>query len=86
MHGRTRKKNIEEAKHTIDLKDAGFITLNIDLVQMGLGGSDNWSDVGAPLPQYQIPAKDYEYGFYLMPCILAGKKQVEDVVNDLRKR
>lgn len=80
------QKNIEEAKHTIDLKDAGFVTLNIDLVQMGLGGSDNWSDVGAPLPQYQIPAKNYQYSFYLMPCKMAGKKQVEDVVNDLRKR
>lgn len=61
------EENIQSAKHTNKLKDAGYITLNIDLVQMGLGGNDNWSDVGAPLPQYQIPAKDYRYSFYLYP-------------------
>ena len=31
------EENISNAKHTIDLKDAGFITLNIDLIQMGVG-------------------------------------------------
>ena len=35
------EENISNAKHTIDLKDAGFITLNIDLVQMGVGGNDS---------------------------------------------
>ncbi|MFL5739387.1 MAG: glycoside hydrolase family 2 TIM barrel-domain containing protein [Flavisolibacter sp.] len=59
--------NIENAKHTIDLKDAGYITLNIDLVQMGVGGNDSWSDVAAPLEKYQIPARDYHYSFYLVP-------------------
>jgi beta-galactosidase len=62
------QKNIEEAKHTDKLKDAGYITLNIDLKQMGVGGNDSWSDVGAPLEKYQIPAKAYNYSFYLLPC------------------
>lgn len=60
--------NILHAKHTNKLKDAGFITLNIDLVQMGLGGNDSWSEVAAPLEQYRIPAKDYHYTFYIAPC------------------
>ncbi|WP_187262084.1 glycoside hydrolase family 2 TIM barrel-domain containing protein [Pontibacter beigongshangensis] len=59
--------NINAAKHTYDLKDAGFITLNIDLEQMGVGGNDSWSDVAQPLAQYQIPAKPYRYSFYLQP-------------------
>jgi beta-galactosidase len=59
--------NIVAAKHTNKLKDAGFITLNIDLIQMGLGGNDSWSDVAAPLDIYQIPAKPYSYSFYLYP-------------------
>ena len=59
--------NFENAKHTIDLKDAGYITLNIDLVQMGVGGNDSWSDVAAPLEKYQIPSGSYHYSFYLMP-------------------
>ncbi len=61
------EENINEARHTFDLEDAGFITLNIDLKQMGIGGNDSWSDVGAPLDKYQIKAGDYHYGFFLTP-------------------
>jgi beta-galactosidase len=43
---RYTEENINQAKHTIDLKDPGFVTLNIDLKQMGVGGNDSWSDVG----------------------------------------
>jgi beta-galactosidase len=62
------EENIQNSKHTNKLKDAGFITLNIDLIQMGVGGNDSWSDVAAPLEQYQIKAKDYQYSFYLVPA------------------
>ena len=60
-------ENLESSRHTNTLKDAGYITVNIDLVQMGVGGNDSWSDVAAPLDQYQIPAKKYTYSFYLVP-------------------
>lgn len=60
--------NLDEARHTCDLVDPGFITLNIDLVQMGIGGNDSWSPVSQPLPQYQVPARPYRYSFYLYPC------------------
>jgi beta-galactosidase len=62
------EKNIVTTKHTDKLVDAGFITLNIDLIQMGVGGNDSWSPVGAPLEKYRIPAKDCSYNFYLFPC------------------
>ena len=58
---------INQAKHTNELKDAGYITLNIDLIQMGIGGNDSWSQVAAPLEKYQVPAKNYAYSFYLVP-------------------
>jgi beta-galactosidase len=61
------EENIQNAKHTNKLKDAGFITLNIDLVQMGVGGNDSWSDVAAALEKYQVKAKDYQYSFYIVP-------------------
>jgi beta-galactosidase len=61
------EENMNRAKHTIDLKDPGFVTLNIDLKQMGVGGNDSWSPVGAPLQKYQIPAKNYSYHFYIKP-------------------
>jgi beta-galactosidase len=77
------EQNIEQAKHTIDLKEAGYITLNIDLVQMGVGGNDSWSDVAAPLEKYQIPAKDYQYSFYLLPY-KKGKQAISNVVRGVR--
>jgi beta-galactosidase len=61
------EENIGNAKHTNKLKDAGLVTLNIDLIQMGVGGNDSWSDVAAPLEKYQVPARDYNYSFYLVP-------------------
>jgi beta-galactosidase len=61
------EENIRTARHTNKLKDAGFVTLNIDLKQMGVGGNDSWSDVAAPLEQYRIPAGNYHYSFYLTP-------------------
>jgi beta-galactosidase len=66
--------NIENAKHTIDLKDAGYITLNIDLIQMGVGGNDSWSDVAAPLEIYRIPSGTYHYSFHIMPWKTAPSK------------
>lgn len=58
-------ENINAAEHTYELEDAGFITVNIDLVQMGVGGNDSWSDVAQPLQQYQLPAKPYRYSYYI---------------------
>ena len=65
------EENIGNAKHTNKLVKAPYITLNIDLVQMGVGGNDSWSEVAAPLEKYQVKAKDYHYSFFLVP--LAGK-------------
>jgi beta-galactosidase len=68
------EQNIIAARHTNKLKDAGLITLNIDLKQMGVGGNDSWSDVAAPLPQYQLQAKPYHYTFYLKPLNVDAAK------------
>lgn len=67
------ENNISEAKHTHKLVDAGFITLNIDLEQMGVGGNDSWSEVAAPLEQYQLKAQPYQYTFYITPLNVKDK-------------
>jgi beta-galactosidase len=77
------EQNIVAAKHTNKLKDAGFITLNIDLIQMGVGGNDTWSDVSQPLSQYQIKSKPYKYSFYLMPSILK-KEEISNVSKKIK--
>ncbi|MCD0489370.1 DUF4981 domain-containing protein [Pedobacter sp. MC2016-14] len=76
-------ENIQNAKHTNKLKDAGYLTLNIDLIQMGVGGNDSWSDVAAPLAQYQIPSKSYQYSFYLVP-VKAAKEAVPALVKKIK--
>ncbi len=60
------EENINEAKHIYELKNPGYLTLNIDLKQMGVGGNDSWSEVAAPLDKYQIPSGDYSYTFYMI--------------------
>ncbi|MEP6676502.1 MAG: glycoside hydrolase family 2 TIM barrel-domain containing protein [Ferruginibacter sp.] len=75
------EQNIQTARHTNKLKDAGFITLNIDLVQMGVGGNDSWSEVAAPLEQYQVKSQAYSYSFYLKPC---AAKDVDKTVKMIR--
>ena len=60
-------KSINNSTHTNELQNAGFITLNIDHVQMGVGGNSSWSDDAAPLEKYQIPATNYRYAFTMAP-------------------
>lgn len=61
------QENLSASGHTYDLKDPGFVTVNIDLIQMGVGGNDSWTIVAQPLEQYQIKSGNYEYSFYLTP-------------------
>ena len=77
------QENIETSKHTNTLKPADYLTLNIDWKQMGVGGNDSWSEVAAPLKQYQIKSGNYQYSFYLTPY-KQGKKVMGDAANKLR--
>ena len=61
------EENINLAKHTNELHEAGFITLNIDMKQMGVGGNTSWPNDAAPIEKYQIIARPYHYSFWLLP-------------------
>ncbi|WP_317196689.1 glycoside hydrolase family 2 TIM barrel-domain containing protein [Hymenobacter negativus] len=76
------EQNIQKARHTNKLKDAGFITLNIDLVQMGMGGNTSWDAQAAPIEKYQVPAKPYSYSFYLLP--VSGKKDAATLAKSIK--
>jgi len=60
-------EQIEKAKHTSELPANNFITVNIDLKQMGVGGNDSWTQRAFPLQQYQIKPAKYSYSFNLIP-------------------
>jgi len=54
-------QNIEEASHTYMLEKTDTVTVNLDHLQMGVGGDDSW---GAPIhEEYQLPPKEYSYSF-----------------------
>jgi beta-galactosidase len=60
-------QDLEDAKHINELPERDFITLNIDHLQMGVGGDDSWSIRARPHPEFRIPAQPYRYGFRLIP-------------------
>jgi len=53
--------------HTDDVKPRDFVNLNIDLMQMGVGGDDSW---GARIhPQYRLLENSYKYSFRIRPIV-----------------
>jgi beta-galactosidase len=73
----------QTARHASELKESGYITLNIDLIQMGVGGNDSWSEVAAPLEKYQVKAKNYAYHFYLFPVKIKNE-QITGIFNQVK--
>lgn len=55
--------DIASAKYSIDLIPAKFNTVNIDLIQTGVGGSTPGGAPARALPKYHIKAGKYQYGF-----------------------
>ncbi|MDO6803552.1 glycoside hydrolase family 2 TIM barrel-domain containing protein [Wenyingzhuangia sp. 1_MG-2023] len=53
-------KNIQESTHPYELKKQGFYTLNIDLMQMSVGGT-----LSETLPKFIIPSGKYSFEFIL---------------------
>ena len=51
--------------HSQEVEKADLTNLCIDKVQMGLGCVDSWGRL--PLPQYQVPYKDYSFTFIIRP-------------------
>ena len=58
---------LETAMHTNDLVKDTFLTVNVDKVQMGVGGNNSWSDNSLPLEKYQLKADKYSYSYTLIP-------------------
>ncbi len=58
-------------RHVFDVQERNLVELNLDLMQMGVGGDTSW---GAVIhPQYRIPAKSYSYRVRLRPFTKSDK-------------
>jgi len=54
-------ESLFNARHTNEVKVEDFYTLNIDMVQTGVGGCDTWSPKAEPITPYQLLSGKYEY-------------------------
>jgi beta-galactosidase len=58
--------DLQSHKHTFQMPQRKTTTLNLDLVQMGVGGDDSWG--AKPHAPFQIPSdKNYSYTVRLLP-------------------
>ena len=51
--------------HSSDLRPEDKTFVHLDLVQMGVGGTNTWGAL--PLPEYRIPAGKYSFRFRVKP-------------------
>jgi beta-galactosidase len=65
-------RNKRDSLHSYELKKRDFISLNIDLKQMGVGGDDSWG--AKPHPQYILPPRNYRFKFKICPVITQTSK------------
>jgi beta-galactosidase len=56
-------QDLVAAKHTTDLPQRDFITLNIDAAQMGLGGDDTWTERARPHEEHMLRERAYSWEF-----------------------
>lgn len=64
---------INQSKHTTDIKEQDLVQLNIDLVQRGVAGNNSWG--AKPEKKYLIYGNTkHTYAFYLIPFEKGGKE------------
>ncbi len=59
--------NINKAGHVYDLIKSDVLTVNIDMVQSGIGGCDSWTINARPIDKYRLLEKQYSYSFTIKP-------------------
>jgi beta-galactosidase len=57
--------DLQSATHAYQMKRKDFITLNVDLAQMGVGGDNSWGAL--PHREFLLPAGPRRYSFRLRP-------------------
>jgi beta-galactosidase len=58
-------EDLNAGMHPHELPKREEVTLNLDLMQQGVGGDNSWGDW--PHEEHLIPCQQYEYSFILQP-------------------
>lgn len=61
------KSDIMNSDYSFELVKSKSIFLNIDLKQMGVGGTTSWTKVAFPREKYQIKNEDYSFSYRIIP-------------------
>lgn len=61
------KSEIMDSDYSFELEKDNTIYLNIDLKQMGVGGTTSWTKVAWPREKYQIKNTDYHFSYRIRP-------------------
>lgn len=61
------QEHLNEATHSWQMTDDDELTVNVDLIQTGVGGNDSWSQQAAPIEKYRLMPGNFEYEFILSP-------------------
>ncbi len=75
-------EDLEKAAHQFELHKRSFITLNVDLQQMGVGGDNSWG--ARTHPEFRLKAQPYSFSFTLIPLNLT-KDQPAVVARRIRE-
>lgn len=56
-------ETLEQARHINELEEADHLTVNVDLKQVGVGGTNSWSEKSKTIEMYQIQPGNYTYTY-----------------------
>ena len=63
------QQTLDEARHRHEVTPLdGMLTVNVDMAQAGVGGTDSWSLNARPEKPYRLLGKESGYGFVITPC------------------
>jgi len=60
-------ETLDVAQHTNELKAHENLTVNIDHMNAGVGGTDSWSSNAQTIEKYRIKAGEYHFNFTIKP-------------------
>jgi beta-galactosidase len=64
-----------DPKHDFEVSMKNFVEINVDYMQMGVGGDNSWGY--RPHKEYRLLEKNYSYTFTISP--LEGETKTDDI-------
>ena len=64
---RYTKADMEDSQYFFELTKSPEVYLNVDMMQMGVGGTNSWSPSAYPLEDYRIPSGPLSYTYRMSP-------------------